>query len=200
MTSPCVQCGKPGIASSGGNNLCVDHAIALQTVLNQQQAHNVAMINMLSDQIDDIMGVPRRSARIEAPTPTIHQGGHYTINDIRIDRSIVGAVNTAQVENIEISMTNLQNQSSEGKEVAESLKDLTEAILENNELNLELKNELVDDLAFLAEQAAHPTKSRQKSIIKGVLFTLGHSLNAVASLATIWTAYERLITNYLIGE
>lgn len=200
MRPACVQCGKPAIASSGGNNLCVDHAVAWQAVMNQQQANTAAMINMLKDQIDDTMGVPHTSARINVPTPTIHQGGHYTINDIRIDRSIVGAVSTAPVENMEVSMNNLQNQSEDGKLVADSIKALTEEVLENVAIGTELKNEIIESLAYLAGQAEAPAGNRQKSVIKSVLSTLGQTLNATASLVTIWAISSPLISNYLVNR
>jgi len=72
------------------------------------------MINFLHEQIEYTMGRSFFWATDSHTATTANScaSRNVTNNQFRIDRSVIGAVNTAEVAKIEVSMNNIQNQDS----------------------------------------------------------------------------------------
>jgi hypothetical protein len=70
---------------------------------------------------------------------------------------------------------------------------LTEAVINSNEINEQLKNEINEQLEFLVAQATSEPKNRSMGTIKSVLFGLQNSISTVAGLLTIWNSTAPLI-------
>lgn len=154
------------------------------------QLESMAMINYLQDSIAYTMGAPgAQPPRIQVPVPIVHNAPvtHNTHNNIHVENSVVGSINTAQVGRISVAMDNITNNDNES--VVEAIKAITEAMVNTAELNNETKDQLLEQMAFVAEQATLPTNQRQTSIVRPILTAISTSLTNIASLATIWAQW-----------
>lgn len=196
MNPRCTQCNRPAVASMSGQNLCVEHAAMMANIVQQHQAQSAAMVNYLTEQIEYTMGVPASGPRIAIPqpSPTVVHHGNITNNEFRIDRSVVGAVNTAEVAKIEVSMNNIQNQDS--SEFSAAIKALTEAFAANVELQETKKEELLEILSYLSSQATLPEEQQQKTLIKRMLSGVPQIIAGAADLTAIWIAHHQALLNF----
>lgn len=196
MNPQCSQCTRPAVASMSGQNLCVEHAAMMANMVQRQQAQSAAMINYLTEQIEYTMGVPSSGPRIAIPQPppTVVHRGNVTNNQFRIDRSVIGAVNTAEVAKIEVSMNNIQNQDS--SDFTAAIKELTEAFAANAELQEAKKEELLEILSYLSNQATLPEQQQQKTLIKRMLGRVPQIIASAADLTTLWAAHHQAIISF----
>lgn len=196
MNPRCSQCSRPAIASMSGQNLCVEHAAMMGNIVQRQQEQSAAMINFLHEQIEYTMGVPSSGPRIAIPQPppTVVHRGNVTNNQFRIDRSVIGAVNTAEVAKIEVSMNNIQNQDS--TDFTTAIKELTEAFAANAELQEAKKEELLEILSYLSNQATLPEQQQQKTLIKRMLSRVPQIISTAADLTTLWVAHHQALISF----
>jgi len=97
--------------------------------------------------ITGITGDPR----VAMPqSPPILRTGWMTFNNIRIDRSVVGTINTAPAQRIDVALSNIKIAG--GDELASQLRDFTKAVIASTELSKELKDDVLGHVSFLAEQ------------------------------------------------
>jgi hypothetical protein len=190
----CSQCNRPAVGQLGnGQPLCVEHYSMISAAMSEQQRNNMAMMNYYRDQIHETFGLPPPDARINIPRPIINQSP-VTYNNISIDRSVVGAVNTAQVDRIDVAMDNIKNGGND--EINKAIKALTEAVIKSSELEGKERKQLVEELAFLAEQAALPKAERQKSVVGMVLKAMPLSFAVAADLTTLWAKWEPALAHF----
>lgn len=196
MNPRCSQCTRPAVASMSGQNLCVEHAAMMSSLVQNQQSQAAAMMNYLSEQIEYTMGVRSSPPRIAIPQqpPTLVHRGNVTNNQFRIDRSVIGALNTAEVAKIEVSMNNIQNQDS--GDFTTAIKELTEAFAANTELQQDNKEELLEILSYLSNQATLPEQQQQKTLIKRMLSRVPRIIATAADLTTIWASHHQAITSF----
>jgi hypothetical protein len=147
-----------------------------------QFEQNARFLNFLAEHMDSSVGLPGFSPRISLPQPIVHTGA-MTLNNINVRDSVVGAVNTGQIKRLDLAMTNVRVAGD--RRVAEGLKQLTQAILDAEDITEAQRKEMLEAMSYLAEQAVLPDSERQKSLGRRVLGTLNQLLNASASLATI---------------
>jgi hypothetical protein len=162
--------------------------------IRAQQMENIAMINYLSDSIDRTFGLPPSGPKIKLPQQTVVNTAPVTFNNIRVDRSVVGSINTAQVARIDVAMKNIKNTGND--DVTQAIKELTEAVVNNEKIETDQKNQIIEQLTFLAEQAALPKAQQQTSVITMVLKAVPLTLSAITSLNTLWTQWGGTIEQY----
>jgi hypothetical protein len=123
----------------------------------------MAMQNQAAAELENIAGVrPGLFPRIKIPpAPSA---------PITLNNSVVGALNTGVVREIEVNLTHLQN--SGNHKATDALKALTETILRDPSADNTQKSDLVEHIAFLSEQAVLPAKDRKPAVIKTTLSTL----------------------------
>lgn len=191
--SHCSQCNREAMYDIQGHLLCLEHYTMFANNIRAQQMENIAMINYLSDSIDRTFGLPSRGPRIKMPQPVVNHSP-VTYNNIKVDRSVVGSINTAQVARIDVAMRSIQNAGSD--EITKAIKELTEAVLNDKEVEANQKNQIIEQLTFLAEQATLPKNQQQLSVIKMVLKAIPLTLNSLTSLTTLWTKWGTTIEQY----
>lgn len=189
----CSQCDRQAMYEIQGHLLCLEHRTMLVSSLQQSSAESAAMINYLRDSIDAVFGLPPQGPRIEIPQPVI-QNAPVTLNNIKVDRSIVGSINTAQVSRIDVAMENLRNGGEE--EVTKAIGALTEAVIKVTQADEEVRNQLIEQLAFLAEQAVLPEQQRQRSVIKIVLGAVSKTIPTITGLTTLWAQWGPVLEHF----
>jgi hypothetical protein len=171
---------------------------AMQRAENEKAAQRAAHLNYLSDMMAWTVGLPPSGPHIQIPQPVlanINKGP--TLNYISIDRSVIGMLNTGSIQDVQRIDINVRSLVESGSpEVAIALKALTEAVASNQELSDVQRTDLLEQLNLVSGEAAIPPENRKTGVIKPVLSGLATGLNAVASLAKVWSLTGDLICGY----
>ena len=189
----CSQCARQAMYDINGHLLCLEHRTMLVQSAQQSQRDNMAMMNYLRDQINETFGLPPSQTRIQVPQDIINHAP-VTYNHINVSDSVVGSINTAQVGRIDVAMNRIANGGNE--EVANAIKSLTEAVLSSKEVDSGIRDQLIEQLSFLAEQAVLPKAQQQKSVIGIVLETTATTIGAIASLSALWTQWGAVLASH----
>jgi len=191
--TPCCQCGKiPAVYQIEGNPLCLDCAYKAEKINYMKQEQYMRQINFLMADMETMVGMPGILPRYEMPKPNpiIKTQGVLTLNNINVNQSVVGSINTGSIEQIDVALTNIKNGGAE--ETADIIREFTEAVLEEKKLNTDIKNEIIEQLSFLASQAALPEEGQKKSIIFPVLNKIRKGIESIPILLILFEALEKL--------
>lgn len=189
----CHQCGKPAVAFNEDLKLalCVDCWDKLSQLLERQNVQLAQTANFLLDIADARVGLPPGfTPRYHVPKPTIHEGP-MTFNNIRVDRSVIGAINTGQVQSLDVALSNIKVTGE--NRLAEALQGFTEAILAESTFDPEQKNKLIEQTSFLAEQVTLPETQRKKGVARVVLSDIANTVSALSGLASLWQQVSALL-------
>ena len=149
-----------------------------------------AISNQLAGEIEAgtgfIVPVPRT---VIPPPPFI--GDQLTLNNINVNDSTVGAINTGTIRNLDVSVSMMRDA---GKnELASEIANLTQALVDNQELDKSIKNEIAEQLEFLVAQVQVEPKKRTMGLAKSAVAGIRDLLASTTSLMTIWNKVEPLI-------
>jgi len=121
----------------------------------------------------------------------------FTLNNIHVDRSTVGAINTGEVAKIDVSITLLQQAGN--KDISEALRSLTQAIIDASEMPEDSKSQALDQVGYLSEQAAAAAKDRKPGMIRAALSAITQTATTVSAVATAWNAAEPILKAHFFG-
>jgi hypothetical protein len=136
-------------------------------------------------------GIPNFTPRIQVPDLP---KGPIHMHNIKVDNSVVGAINTAEVHTIDVNITYMKQ--SGNNKLGEVLKGLTEAIANSKAMSDEEKQNLLDQVAYLSEQAASAAKDRKPGMIKSTLAAIAAGAAAVKGIADAWNAAAPLLKSH----
>ncbi|MGB0386113.1 MAG: hypothetical protein ACPGWR_15000 [Ardenticatenaceae bacterium] len=112
----------------------------------------------------------------------------------------IAMLNTGQVENIESINQNIGQLTESGNaEVAEAIKQMTEAVAKLNEeqLSSDDKEGILDTLEVLSTQASLAPQERFKTgAIKAMWNGLNTSIQSAGGLAAVWATWELVIRSF----
>jgi hypothetical protein len=188
--SQCSQCEKPAIVDYNGHPLCVEHYRMMVQASHSILSWQAANLNMVRSELEAEAGGFVRLPRIEIP-PNPFVGGNLTYNNINVDRSTIGAINTGTISSLDVAITMMKDRGE--NELAEAIKELTEAVIGSNEINDTIKNEINEQLEFLVAQATTKSQNRSMGTVKSVFAGIRNYVAPIASLLTIWNKAEPLI-------
>lgn len=162
MTSVnCHQCDKPALFQIGTHRfLCLDCFFKFSHIQQQELENNERMINMLSEQMAVSVGAPQLGPRFSPRAQPIIVAG-AKLQNINVNNSVVGTINTGSIGNIDHSISALVRTGE--PTLAEAIRALLEAILQSGDLTLNQRNELVESLSVISREVATPTEVRQKT-------------------------------------
>ena len=191
----CNQCGKPAVQEYNGNPLCVDCLTKLASVFQKQEEIRQREMIILMQQEQAIESEMYRTVGLTPPPPKydfthLQPPSSYTLHNIKVSDSVIGSVNSGDVEKIDVAMTNIQH--SGNTKIADALKSLTETVLECKEITSDLKNELIQNLSFVSQQVSTPQGARKQGVLRSVLAGIKDGVSTVSSLAGLWTKFEPL--------
>jgi hypothetical protein len=127
--------------------------------------------------------------------PPPSDGDELTFNNINVDRSTIGAINTGFVSNLDTSITVMQDLGQQ--ELALNIKELTQAILDSKDINASIKDEINELLQFLVAQATFPPENRLVGVAKNIVGRIRELIIISPALLTIWDKVEPLIKTAL---
>jgi hypothetical protein len=186
----CTQCGRPAIAELMDHPLCVDHWCRMQQALDADHARRASALNYLAEKAEARVGVRGIFPRYEVPMPTIATGP-TTFNNIRVEGSSVGVINTGELQRLDLALTQVRVGGDTAS--ADVLKTLTQAVIDAPEIDGTAKNEALEHLSYLAQQATLPPEHRQRSVGRTVVTTLERLLHVAASVATVYATAKPVL-------
>ncbi len=113
-----------------------------------------------------------------------------------ITNTIVECINNGIMEANKIDISTQQLKQNNKNDIAESIQIIKDAILRSNELNNIIKNDVLEQLTEISEQAKRPKEKRKQSIIKLILNKIGNTLASVESLAKVWDTWGTNIIDF----
>lgn len=146
--------------------LCLDCYFKFSLIQQRDLENAERMINYSKDQIFASIGLAPTGARFPLrPQPVFI--GDTKLNNININNSVVGTINTGSIGMLDQCISALVQLGNE--EVAASVKAITEAVLKSNDLTQNQKNEVIESLSVISREAATPEASRQNTAALSLL-------------------------------
>ncbi len=184
----CGQCGKCAVVSVNDARLCVDCYYKFEVAKTLGARLAIMAMNHAAAEMDHLTGLHNFTPRMQVPDIP---RGPIILNNIKVDNSVVGSINTGNVQTIDVSITYLKDAGNEA--VSKALKELTEAIANEATLAKADKDNMLDQLAYLSEQAAGAAKDRKPGMIKAALGAISQTAATVSAVAAAWNAAGPLL-------
>ena len=195
----CCNCDKPAVTKYGETPLCVDcyHKVAHADFMEGQILHNrlswlASNLNLVEQDLYIGCGglLPLKQMIVpQAPTAP-----RYSSQQIKVSESNIGVINTGTLFNLEMGMDVMQNRGDkDSKDLANAVKELTEAVINSTEINDQLKRETAEQLEFLVTEALASKEKQRKSLSRRVMDDISQSIGTVAGLLTIWNTVHVLL-------
>jgi len=164
----CYQCEKPAMYQIGDENipLCLDCYYKLAQINQQEVENSERMMNYLTDQMDATIGIGPTGPKFPTRPQPVNING-VKMNNISVNNSVVGTINTGSIGSVDQSITALLQLGE--SDTANAIKSLTEAFLKSNDLTKNQQNELIETLSVLAKEAATPQQARENSVAHTLL-------------------------------
>lgn len=129
-----------------------------------------------------------------------YYGGDFQVSktNINISNSTVGVLNTGEIRNVESISTHISLLSESGNaQVAEALKQITQSVVQSEELTNVQRAEVLEQLEEVSKQAPlSPEKRVPSGVLKAILNGVATTLQSTANLAKIWTTWGPDISKY----
>jgi hypothetical protein len=170
-----------------GGNLCIDCRNKYEKTNEMVVRRLERNVNYLHDEMDSVFGI-RTGGRYALPPAPIHID-KPTMNNLNFSNSIVGAVNTGYVKDL---MVNMSKVAINNNEAAQTIKDFTDTLLKNQEIQKEEKEEIIQKLSFLSEQLSLADEKRNDSVIRTILQDVANAVQIGTGLATAFKLVQAL--------
>lgn len=198
-TPKCYHCDKPSVIKYGQTPLCVDcyHKVAHADFMEGQILHNrlswvASNLNFIEQDLYSGCGGLLPLKQMIIPQPP--SAPRYSSQLIKVSESNIGVINTGTLFNLETSIEVMQNRGD--KDLANAIKELTQAVLDNSEINDELRREMAEQLEFLVTEALTAKEKQRKGLARRVITDISQSIATIASLLTIWNNVKPLLQLY----
>lgn len=158
-----------------------------------QFAQHASMMNLAAQEMDAVAGFGPPCPTIQipnAPVPSLY----YNNQNVTVSGGTVGAINMATARDIQVNLEAITQHGDLG--IADKLADLTNAILNAEQTNDETKNDLLEQVAFIAQQASIKSEERKPGVIKTMLSAIKEGAGVIGGAAGAWTAVEPLLTGH----
>lgn len=190
----CSQCDNKAVVMVGDAPLCVNCNLKLAQATQIRDRMLKEEENFIIGQIEAVSGMYGVVPKHNLPDPVIHHGP-ITLHNIKVSNSIVGAINTGEVEQIDVALSHI---GLEGNvELQKKLSEFTQAVLDQRDLDLTLKNEILEQLSLLTTQVATPPAERKTGIVKAVVSGISEAVKTSTQLLGLWTALHPYLAAFL---
>lgn len=187
IMNKCNQCGK---ATLNGMSLCVDCYSKFMGAMSQQYNMLVQFENSWLDNAETLVGVRGLYPRQQPIQPLVVNQGNTTINNLNLDRTTIGLLNTGTVENISSTISII---SVENPEIAQTIKGFVEEVSKAS-LSQEEKRQILEQLSFISTEIKKPKEKRNSSVVKALMSVIGQTISTTSSLLNIWNKVSPYLT------
>lgn len=193
--SLCSQCGQRGaVYRIGTEPVCIPCEHIFQQSRYMQFAQNAAMLNHAAEELDAVAGFGLPSPRVQipnAPVPPLYFNNQH----VTVSGGTVGAINMDTARDIQVNLETITQNGDLG--VADKLADLTNAILNADVADDRAKNDLLEQVAYLTQQASAKPAERKPGAIKAIIAGIKDGAAAISSVAGAWSAVEPLLKAFI---
>ena len=109
-----------------------------------------------------------------------------------MDNCTVGVINTGHIDQIITEMRDLENSGQES--LAQQLTEFTATIVRSNELTEDIKNLLIEQIAFMSAEMNKDSSTAKTGMLKRTIDSITKTVATVQSLETIWETIKKLLT------
>lgn len=123
--------------------------------------------------------------------------GDITLNHYYdISNSNIGLLNagTIQAELIDVSMEMLIKNNQEN--LADVIKQLTDAVIKEQQINDANKTEVLEAISFIAEESVKPPQYRKKTMIMEVIEKMGKLISVSEAISKMWDLASSVFKEY----
>ena len=186
----CRECGKPSMYQlSNGAVIC------LECMDRFQLEQNTARINFLLGEVESITGAAVGSIGSRIEITKVVQRQPITFNNIRVDQSVVGAINTGQAQAIDVALSYVKQTGDPA--LSELLQEFAQAVLDSRELDQAIRKAIVEQLFFLISQVLAKSERKRPAIVSAVLKSVKEALSAFSGLVILWEKLEPVLRQAL---
>lgn len=190
----CGQCGQRGAVFTIGNEpVCIQCEHLFQQSRYMQFAQNAAMANYAAAELDSTWGFGPTTPRIvipPAPVPPVY----YQNQSVTVSGGVVGALNLGVARDIQVDIKTLTERGD--LEISKNIADLANVILNAEDADEATKNELIEQLALISQQAALQPEERKPGQIKAIMAGIKTGAETISSVSSAWSAIGPLIGQY----
>lgn len=144
--------------------------------------------NLAAAQMDDVTGYISPTPRMQVPDMP---RAPITYNNINVDNSVVGAINTGEAQKIDVNLTVLEQAGS--RQAHDALSNFTQTVIDNQELDTAKKNEVLELVRAITDQSVAKAEDRKPSVIKALCTQVTSIAGAVGAVATAWQHAEPIV-------
>jgi hypothetical protein len=190
----CHQCERPAFYKySQDVGLCIKCFERKENIFHMQFLRTAAMINLADHELNNALGIDTHESPIPvAALAMANKGKEKVYNNIHINNSNVGVVNTGDLAKIDAVIT--LTRGSDAEQIGTELKNLTEAIINFSEGLEKDKQELIELIQMVAEQIQ---STRKKSVLLSLLDGIGTRIQRFNTAITIYEKLRSLIENII---
>ena len=155
--------------------------------MSQIQSQKLADLDRQMDRaIDDmeaVTGIYGLMPRRQVSQPIVHTGP-TSYHNIKVDRSVIGTINTGTVQEIISNLNHIQLGTD--AKVGEALATFTQSVLADKAIGDVAKQELIDQISTLSAEAATAPNQRKLGVIKAMVSTIGQTASTITTLSQAW--------------
>lgn len=177
----------------GTEPVCIPCEHTFQQSRYMEFAQNAAMLNFAAQEMDAVIGFGPRSPTVQipkAPVPPLY----FNNQSVTVSGGTIGSINMGTARDIQVSLKLITENGDLG--VADKLADLANAILNADVADDAAKNELLEQVAFITQQASAKPDERKPGPIKAMLSAIKEGAGAITSAAGAWSAVEPLLRSH----
>ena len=117
--------------------------------------------------------------------------GGINLDNIKLDSSTTGALNTGNIQSVDASITNLKQGGKE--QLANALVTITDSVIASTDLQDKTKDELIEILKYISSEATAPPGQQRKGITKSVIKKFEDTISVSAKLTQLWATWRLVI-------
>lgn len=193
----CSQCPNNAFYQVGPEQnvpLCLNCYVIFQQTLAISNQELKEQINYYSDQMDAMFGISRNTPRYPTRAPVVVSGGTIYNNHIAINNSQVGLINTGNIENLNQTIDSLYTASQ--KELADSVKNFSDVVLNEVTLTKDQKDEIFEGLDFITREVLELPERRKKTVVKTLMSSISSIAGFSANSLAIWQVLHPLLQKF----
>jgi hypothetical protein len=162
--------------------------VKLQSVQLRQAEFYERTANQALDDMREAVGLPVMRPMESAPrwAPM-----NVTFNNINVSNSQIATLNTGSIGAVDSSVTVLRS-AGHGR-LGNALKELVEAVITAADLNQDRKNEILELLGTLSEEATVPKERQRKSLARTLMARLTALISGATAMTELWKKAKDLL-------
>jgi hypothetical protein len=194
----CQQCGRPAAIritnDEGELYLCIDCNLKLEHAETLEFQRTARQFNLAAAAFEAMSDLPGLVPRMPVPPVQTFPVGTMNVNNINVDNSVIGVLNTGSIETVDHAVTVLKQ--SGANEMAAAISRLTQSVIDSTEADNESRNQIVEILSVIADEALKPKHERRGAVIRPLITELATSFSGLAGLSSLWQQYGPMIQTF----